>query len=592
MIENEAVLNLISQTQTPLLKGLGNFKDEALQILENGIPEYLGNQYQYNSKLKTLLYRNEPQNLKEIYQHLRIYNKEEAILSNDIRKVFKDSRFVTIIGDAGSGKSTLMRFLFLNCIDTEFGIPVKIELRKLNDLDTSLFEFIAEKLLKRDVAKNKKILVRLFENGHFIFFFDGYDEVNSNSKKIITEQINEFVELYNENHFLLTTRPYSNVDMMPLFHNYRVKYLSIKEIEAFITKQKIEQELKAKIIKAISKKENIEYRSFLANPLLLTMFILKFRRKSNIPQKKIFFYRDVIETLFIEHDSTSKLGFEREMKSQLSQEEIEGILKIFSIISYFEGKYLFEKEYLKRKFAEVAKIFDIEKFSFNDLLEDLMVNVGLFVKEGTQYTFAHRSMQEYFASIYISELTDVRKEEIFDKIYVMAKDGDLNNLHNLLTFIEETDPVYLYKKIILKIINPIIEKIDRNRIGLEAKVLKETVVEIGYSKNDGTFLTKSLFSGAKNYLGLIQSSYIRKLPIPLGQHAEKDISEFLSEEEGYYYFIVSKHNGKELNRFIQKAGYKKRLLGFYEELKELQKRGREIIEKKIEQENKIINIIN
>ena len=62
-----------------------------------------------------------------------------------------------------------------------------------------------------------------------------------------------------------------------------------EEIKSFIKRQfgKAEQELADKIIETISNEESKTYKSFLSNPLLLSMFIITYQTDSNIPQKKI-----------------------------------------------------------------------------------------------------------------------------------------------------------------------------------------------------------------------------------------------------------------------------------------------------------------
>ena len=51
--------------------------------------------------------------------------------------------------------------------------------------------------------------------------------------------------------------------------------------------------------------------------------------------------------------------------------------------------------------------FDNDKF-----INDLQVAIGVLNKEGTDYTFPHRSLQEYFAAIYIASLNDENNKKI------------------------------------------------------------------------------------------------------------------------------------------------------------------------------------
>jgi hypothetical protein len=283
-------------------------------------------------------------------------------------------------------------------------------------------------------------------SGDFVFFLDGYDEINSTKKERITKEIDELVKLYNKNFYLLTSRPYTEIDLLPLFHNFEVCVLSDEDINQFIKKQipHEEKELCDKIIEAVNSKENFSYKSFLSNPLLLSMFILTFQSYSSIPQKRSEFYSQVFDALYSVHDSMSKLAFVREKQSGLSKEHIVEVLKLFSFLSYFDEKFIFSNHYLIKKLIFIKSkkkslSFDNEKF-----INDLQIAIGILNKEGTDYTFPHRSLQEYFAAIYITSLDgEDNKKFIYKKIIDSLTDEkqfgrtSRDNFHLLLSELDE-----------------------------------------------------------------------------------------------------------------------------------------------------------
>jgi hypothetical protein len=69
-----------------------------------------------------------------------------------------------------------------------------------------------------------------------------------------------------------------------------------------------------------------------------------------------------------------------------------------------------------------AKLNEIKNrkpsFSFDNdkLIEDLQVAIGIINKEGLDYTFPHRSLQEYFAASYIERLSEDNKRRIYNKL--------------------------------------------------------------------------------------------------------------------------------------------------------------------------------
>lgn len=410
--------------KTPLDKLLSFIGAEVQQVFSNRLWEYQHEEYKRNYYAKTILHRTEPKPLHEFYQplYIRKLNDEKAtkkVSTQSAKKLFNNRDYITLLGSAGSGKSTIIKHLFVNCYEEGYKIPIKIELRYLNEFKGNINDYIFNEIFRfQKLGFSPAIIDRLLDSDSFVFFFDGYDEISSNIKAQTTKDIDSFVTKYPTNKYIITSRPYTNIEVLPLFENFEVCELEDDEIEEFVRKQirHEENEIAVKIIQAINKEENYDYWTFLSNPLLLSMFILTFQSYSDIPQKRSEFYRQVFDTLFSVHDSVSKLAYVRERLSGVTKDQFEEILRLFSFLSFFEEKFVFPPSYLADKLAVIKSKKPHLSFDTDLFIEDLQIAIGILNKEGLDYTFPHRSLQEYFAASYIEKIGVENKQKIYSKL--------------------------------------------------------------------------------------------------------------------------------------------------------------------------------
>ena len=515
----------INLDNIPLIKNLSSwFTDEVNQIFNNRILEYLYSEYKNSLTIKNLLHPFEPVELKKIYQPLfltqefnfwEVYTSSRVtkrISTENIKNLFEKNSCITITGAAGSGKSTLVKYLFVKSIEEEYKIPIKVELRYLNDYEGDLQSFITEKIIKYTaIARKDRIIERYLEKGMFVIFLDGYDEVIREKKEGIARDINGIAKRYPYNNYLLTSRLFANIDMLEGFLNYSVCDLTSEEIPLFIKKQFSEetQEIADKIIETIKEEKNFEtYKSFLVNPLLLTMFILTFKMDPEIPQKRSDYYYQVFYALYSMHDEKSKMNYVRVRKSGLIKENFIDILNRFSYRSFFYNKLVFSVEYFESQMDQIKKELKDLKFRNEDLMDDLLVGIGILTKAGRDITFPHRSLQEYFAALFVTRLTDNNKMIIYTNIEKnlerMLKGCKIDNYYlNFFSLLSEMNEIVFQKQIVIPILK-YIRSIVMNLKPSEWRQIAELFVSI---QSISSLLDKKMSEDFSRELFYNQKSY-------------------------------------------------------------------------------------
>lgn len=457
-------LTFLNIFKEPLFNVSKDLKDEFLHVFDNGLPEYIDNFYDKYSKTKTFIYRDEKVNFYDIYFPVTLKSNSETFDSiTDLNKLFCKRNFITIIGSAGSGKSMLMKHIFLSTINQSYKIPIVIELRNLTDYEGNIHDYVVKILTRNQLGKNPKIVDRILKEGNFIFLFDGYDEIYSSAKNRITNDIEEFVDSYSKNIFVVTSRPGSNAESLQRFDNFYTQPLDSVKMEEFIKQQfkfHENQESVDRIISVIKKPENRDYKDYLANPLLLSMFIFTFNAYPELPKHKNKFYWNVFDTLCTKHDSFTKKGFWlHERKSNLLNDDLENILKWFSYLTIFRGKYNFDQTFLKNSLADIISKLNLSCNS-EDLIYDLTVSISIIIQDGTEYTFPHKSLQEYFTASLIRGLNDSQKQKIYNEKFNQLEDYSTGGKINFYKLCHEMDKVYFSKFFLIPRTELFLKRID------------------------------------------------------------------------------------------------------------------------------------
>lgn len=415
--------------------------DEVKDMFRIGLSEYIDDKYSKVSQIKTFIFK-EKRQFNDIYFPLTLSNSKNRFSSDQMFNfLFKDSNTCAFIGGAGSGKTMLMKYAFLtNCITWE-RIPIYIEFRDLNNFDINFLDYVYKTVLNNKINPSTKILNRALDEGRFIFILDGYDEISFNKLEKISLEIEQFIDQYPQNRFLFSSRPGTNIESFPRLIYYNVNPLSRSEVDSFVERQlrgTEDEDIINSLKDTISKPENKAYLGYVTNPLLLSMFILTYKVFPELPKSRSKFYWNVFDTLCTRHDSTTKKGaYSHEKKTKLQSEDFESILKIFCFYSLSQNIFSFSRDYLYSTLLDIKNDYGYT-YVVDDLIYDLVVSISILTEDGLEYKFPHRTLQDYFAILFIKGQKDEIKKEILavDDVSSRFQFGILTNKELFNLFLE------------------------------------------------------------------------------------------------------------------------------------------------------------
>lgn len=387
------------------------FKDEmAKEEIDYGdaYQEYLINTKNKNSKIKTLIYRRVAKDLYTFYECIGVRFNGKTLDTCDISNLINENSKIIITGSGGSGKSILLKHLFLNSMIKTSFIPVLIELRSFNiyeNKDISLFDYIYENIVQNGFTLEKEYFTYSMEKGGYIIFLDGYDELNRDKLAKMTTEIKSICSKYKDNKYIISSRPTDDFIGWNDFVEMAAMCLTKEQALSLVQKIEFDEKVKDIFYKELESSLFEKYESFASNPLLLNIMLLTFNNHASIPDKLNDFYEQAFATLFNMHDAT-KDSYVRDIRTGLGCEDFKTIFAYICFKSYFSDEFEFSEVKLRSYIQKSKEKFDKIRFDIDDYQEDLTLSVCMLVKEGLSYRFSHRSFQEYFAAWYTCKLTD------------------------------------------------------------------------------------------------------------------------------------------------------------------------------------------
>ncbi|MFT5119846.1 MAG: putative NACHT family NTPase [Psychrobacter glaciei] len=471
MVVTAAVLATL--LKDPLTKALGWTFSEALkgtrnQKIEKSL-ESLSKKITDVIKVKTIYQGAKSINLNEFYVPTRVNDVEIGI--EHILNI--DGSSIVLEGTVGQGKSIFMRYLTYQEARQGNRVPIFFELRRLED-NQSLEEAISLTINNWIHLFSKEHFVKVAESGNLVLFLDGFDELPHETVKRLLNEIEGWCERYPEMQLIISARPESEIQKSNYFKVYKLSSYRFHEQSKLIDKL-VEEEKSREILKQAIKRSNHEIKELLTTPLMVTLFVMTYRALSDIPESQTEFYKALFSVLTSRHDKT-KPGYKRELSCNLNESQLQGVFEEFCyltgnkdklILSYSEAIEIIKKCLVNQKIEN----------SPEDVLEDFSKVVCLLLKDGLNYSFVHKSIQEYFYASFISKKPERAQERFYSEYLKNMR--LFYNTKGSIHFLKETSRYNYYKYFLLPVVEEYIKfyQIKENSNTLTSNLLINKISE-------------------------------------------------------------------------------------------------------------------
>ncbi|MBD2169537.1 NACHT domain-containing protein [Calothrix membranacea FACHB-236] len=403
-----------------LTKWIGNFFEAVgNQIYSklSGIPLLRGvalNRYreelkQKYEKLKISFRPDRPLKLKDIYVPLKFTGTGDNELIDAFQAITNHSRLI-VKGSPGSGKTMLLRHIALCYADGRWSslfnkfpyIPILLELHRLSSSEKTIQEHL-EDAFDRDGFPNAKHFVsESLDKGRLLLLFDGLDEVNSDSRARVVNEIKNLLDKYLKCPVIITCRTAVYRDE---FHEVVERTLEVVEfndqqIREFLISWKPDMPTDKSVDQLIQTLHDRPRIMALArNPLMLTIIAYLYADTNFVlPHSRAEFYRKATDIL-LEQWHQERNQFQARDKKLILQH----LALFFQDNANKQGQ---DRRSVDWRIVEleVKKILpDLNLQPETDtkqILQEIVERNGLLlaIDGGERYQFAHLTLQEFFAA--------------------------------------------------------------------------------------------------------------------------------------------------------------------------------------------------
>jgi HEAT repeat protein len=328
-----------------------------------------------------------------------------------------------IIGGPGAGKTTLLQHLAImaaqrSMVEMPSLLPIYVELESfirsgLHDL----LDFVSttwEGAYAFPAREARLLLANYLDEGKALLLLDALEEAvvgetleaAEQSYEAVSQAILTLAAGYPKASLVMTIRKASYRQHKPLvgFTALEVMDFRFEHVKQFVHNwydaayDLNVEEKSADLIKLLD--ANPRLQTMAANPLLLTLIVLAYEDRLDLPEHRAELYRICIERLLTKWDARREIQKRREFKPEQKHQ----LLKVIAWHFHRKRQCYFTEHDLLQVIAEFLPAINVPAERNNDILQEIESEPAVLKEQATGWHgFLHLTLQEYFAAEYIND---------------------------------------------------------------------------------------------------------------------------------------------------------------------------------------------